>query len=169
VTFLASGLWHGDNWTFIVWGGIHGVWNMFSKKKDEKEPGALRKAWQTLVTFVGVTFAWIFFRAESLGAAAAYLKRIVTGFSLSFTDIQNSILPFTGDNTCAAYFLTVCLFLLLLFLYEWGQNYGKGRIRRGEGGCGEGFSLSNLWLVLMAVSVLLFGVFGASGFLYAQF
>ena len=77
------------------------------------------------------------------------------------TDIQNSILPFTGDNTCAAYFLTVCLFLLLLFLYEWGQVYGKGRDKE--------FSLSGIWMAVMGLSVALFGVFGASGFLYAQF
>ena len=76
-------------------------------------------------------------------------------------DIQNSILPFTGDNTCAAYFLTVCLFLLLLFLYEWGQVYGKGKDQE--------FSLSGGWMVVMGMSVALFGVFGASGFLYAQF
>ncbi len=142
---------------------------MFSRRKDREEAGVLRKTCQTLVTFAGVTVSWIFFRAESLGAAFAYLRRMVTGFSLSFGEIQNSILPFTGDNTCAAYFLTVCLFLLLLFLYEWGQNYGKGRERRGGGAWGAGFSLSALWLVLMGASVLLFGVFGASGFLYAQF
>ena len=94
---------------------------------------------------------------------------MVLDFSLSFGEIQNSILPFTGDNTCAAYFLTICLFLLLLFLYEWGQMYGKGHARAGEGAYGAGFSLSGLWLVLMACSVLLFGVFGVSGFLYAQF
>ncbi len=168
LTFLVSGIWHGENWTFIVWGGIHGIWNMCSRKKEDMA-GPFRKIWQTLVTFVGVTFAWIFFRTESVSAAIAYLRRMVTGISLSFADIQNSILPFTGDNTCAAYFLTVCLFLLLLFLYEYSRMYGKGSRRAGEGVCGNGFSLSGLWLVLMLGSVLLFGVFGASGFLYAQF
>ena len=168
VTFLVSGLWHGDNWTFLVWGGIHGIWNLCSRKKADSV-GVLRKAWQTLVTFAGVTFAWIFFRAESVSAAFSYLRHMVLGFSLSFSDIQNSILPFTGDNTCAAYFLTICLLLLLLLLYEWSRMYGKGQTLAGEGACGDGFSLSTLWLVLMGVSVMLFGVFGASGFLYANF
>lgn len=168
VTFLVSGLWHGESLTFLVWGGLHGLWNMFGNKKGE-EAGGFRKLWQTLVTFAGVTFTWIFFRAESLEAAFFYLKRMATGFSLSLESIQNSILPFTGDNTCAAYFLTVCFFLFLLFLYEWGQNYGRGAKRKGEGAFGSGFSLSTLWIALMGLSVLLFGVFGASGFLYAQF
>lgn len=161
LTFLASGLWHGDNWTFVMWGGIHGVWNLFSRKKGVEAAGTVRRIWQTLVTFLGVTLGWVFFRAESLPVAVSYLRRAVLGFSLSMADIQNSILPFTGDNTCAAYFLTVCLFLLLLFLYEWGQVYGKGKDQE--------FSLSGGWMVVMGMSVALFGVFGASGFLYAQF
>ena len=167
-TFLISGLWHGDNWTFLAWGGIHGIWNMCSRKR-EGEAGPLRKIGQTILTFLGVTAAWVFFRAESLGAAVAFIRHAVLHFSLSYGDIQNSILPFTGDNTCAAYFLTACLFLLLLFLYEWGQTYGKGACRKGEGPYGKGFSLSALWMALMGISVLLFGVFGVSGFLYAQF
>ncbi len=161
--FLASGLWHGDNWTFLVWGGIHGLWNMFCKKERKQKKGWLQRAGTTLLTFLGVTFAWIFFRAESLGAAIRFIRRMILGFSLSFADIQNSILPFTGDNTCAACFLTVCLFLLLLFVYEWQQVYGRGKRD------GEESALSTPWLVVMMVSVFLFGVFGESGFLYAQF
>ncbi|MCI9478801.1 MAG: MBOAT family protein [Lachnospiraceae bacterium] len=161
LTFLASGLWHGDNWTFVAWGGLHGVWNLLSRKKKAEAIRPVHKLWQTLVTFCGVTLGWVFFRAESLPAAVSYLRRAVLGFSLSMTDIQNSILPFTGDNTCAAYFLTVCLFLLLLFLYERGQVYGKGKDQE--------FSLSWGWMAVMGASTALFGVFGASGFLYAQF
>lgn len=160
VTFLASGLWHGASWTFVIWGGLHGVWNLFSKKQaDVSLP---RKIWQTLVTFCGVTLGWVFFRAESIYAAFAFLRRAVTGFSLSYEEIQNSILPFTGDNTCAAYFLTACVFLFLLFLYERGRVYGKTREK------GETY-LSVFWLVLMTFSIVLFGVFGVSGFLYANF
>ena len=160
-TFLVSGLWHGASWTFVVWGGIHGIWNLFSGKK-KADTGLLRRIRQTLVTFCGVTLGWIFFRAESLSAACAFLRHAVTGFSLSYMDIQNSILPFTGDNTCAAYFLTACVFLLLLFLYERDRVYGK------SGQKGETY-LSVFWIVLMILSLVLFGVFGVSGFLYANF
>lgn len=168
-TFLASGLWHGNTWNFLVWGGIHGVWNNLNRKRECSDCGVLRMVWQTLLTFLGVTATWVFFRAESIGKAFAYYRRMLFGFSLSLADIQNSILPFTSDNTCAAYFLTVCLFLFLLLLYEWGQVYGRGKLRAGEGAYAEGFSLSNFWLALMAASIVLFGMFGESGFLYAQF
>jgi len=159
-TFLVSGLWHGASWSFILWGGIHGLWNIVSTKKEE-QVNLARRVSETLVTFCGVTFAWVFFRAESLGRTLEFLKHAVTGFSLSYGEIQNSILPFTGDNTCAAYFLTACGFLFLLFLYERGQVYGKEK--------SEEVVLSSPWLAVMTVSVVLFGVFGASGFLYANF
>lgn len=160
-TFLVSGLWHGANWTFVVWGGIHGLWNLCARKKQETQ-SLLRRSWQTLVTFLGVTLAWVFFRAESLGAALFFLRHSIFDLSLTYTDIQNSILPFTGDNTCVAYFLTVCGFLFLLFLYERGRVYGKTKEK------GEAY-LANGWLAVMVVSVVLFGVFGVSGFLYANF
>ena len=168
-TFLVSGLWHGDNWTFVVWGGIHGIWNICSRRQKGEQGGFLRICWRTLVTFVGVTLAWIFFRADSLGKAFTCLRHGILNFSLSFSEIQGTILPFTGDNTCAAYFLTVCAFLLLLFLYEWGQAYGGGKGNSGEGEYGKGFCLSAFWLAVMIGSIVLFGVFGVSGFLYAQF
>lgn len=180
-TFLVSGLWHGASWTFVFWGGLHGLWEVCStiwQRKIKrprsggraKHPKVLRTIWQTLITFLGVTLGWIFFRAESIGAAFAFLKHMVLDFSLSFLDIQNSILPFTGDNTCAAYFLTVCLFLLLLFVYEWQQVYGKGQgIAEGSGGNDGQMPLSVTWIAVMLASLLLFGIFGASGFLYANF
>lgn len=160
-TFLVSGLWHGASWTYVIWGGIHGVWNLISRNKDPDSSLAGR-IWQMLVTFCGVTVGWVFFRAESFAGALAFLKHAVTGFSLSYADIQNSILPFTGDNTCAAYFLTACGFLFFLFLYERERVYGR---TRGK----EGAWLSVFWLAFMTLSIVLFGVFGVSGFLYANF
>ena len=57
-TFLVSGLWHGANWSFVIWGGIHGLWNMISTKKAENVSLA-RRVPETLVTFCGVTLAWV--------------------------------------------------------------------------------------------------------------
>lgn len=160
VTFLVSGLWHGADTSFLVWGGLHGLWNMIGSRKKE-DAGLFARIRQTLATFCGITLLWVFFRAENVGAALSYLTRAVTSFSLSYTAIQNAILPFTGDNTCAAYLLTVCFFLFLLFLYERGQVYGKKKE--------EAVILTAHWFVVMGLGILLFGVFGTSGFLYANF
>lgn len=73
--FLASGLWHGANWTFILWGVIHGLGNVVTRAGRniwDRFPKALR--W--LATFLFVNVTWVLFRADSLGQAAAFLKRL---------------------------------------------------------------------------------------------
>ena len=88
VIFLVSGFWHGANWTFIAWGGIHaclfipllllGTNRRFATKTIAKNrwlPNVrelLGMAW----TFTMVCIAWVFFRAESVGEATAYLSKI---------------------------------------------------------------------------------------------
>ena len=67
IVFLVSGLWHGANWTFILWGALHGVCSVLerfkiSKKIMSKIPRVIRVA----VTFILVTFAWSIFRADSI-------------------------------------------------------------------------------------------------------
>ena len=152
--FLISGIWHGSSLSFVFWGGLHGLWNMISTPKKEKEP-AWKQVLQGLITFVGVTFTWIFFRAKNLAAAAAMLKHMVTGFGLSVDQITASLLPFTGDNTCAAYFLIICLLILFLAVFEFRRIKGKGT--------------SYGWLAAMLAMTLLLGQFGSSSFLYGQF
>ena len=151
---MISGIWHGSSLSFVFWGGLHGLWNMISTPNKEKEP-AWKQVLQGLITFVGVTFTWIFFRAKNLATAAAMLKHMVTGFGLSVDQITASLLPFTGDNTCAAYFLIICLLILFLAVFEFRRIKGKGT--------------SYGWLAAMLAMTLLLGQFGSSSFLYGQF
>jgi D-alanyl-lipoteichoic acid acyltransferase DltB (MBOAT superfamily) len=77
VVFLASGLWHGANWTFVVWGALHGLYYVFSEFTRNFREGIVRlvrldrvpllyRLIQTGITFTLVSFAWIFFRANSI-------------------------------------------------------------------------------------------------------
>ena len=95
ITFLVSGLWHGAGWHYVVWGAIHGSYQVAGRgiryvseavqkrlpeKKirffSEKTRGLTRAA-QICVTFILTDFAWLFFRADHLGRAVAMLRRIV--------------------------------------------------------------------------------------------
>ena len=85
VTFLISGLWHGANWTFVIWGGIHGVYLIAEKvlskfarnKQDDTGPiHVLKVIW----CFLLVSFAWIFFRADSMQNASTIIHKIFTDF-----------------------------------------------------------------------------------------
>jgi D-alanyl-lipoteichoic acid acyltransferase DltB (MBOAT superfamily) len=86
VTFTVSGLWHGANWTFIVWGFYHGVLliiqNQLGKLKTEYFPKPLVNLVFMGTTFTLVCIGWVVFRAESMGDAAIYLSRAITEFSI---------------------------------------------------------------------------------------
>lgn len=87
ITFLISGLWHGAEWHYFLWGGVHGIYQIVSqelqpiKKKMEKRLKVKTECesyrlLQILITFTLVVIAWIFFRAENIEAAIEYIKRI---------------------------------------------------------------------------------------------
>lgn len=89
IIFIVSGLWHGANWTFIVWGALNALYFMplllLKRNRSNLETVAQGKLLpgftdllKMLSTFTLTVFAWIFFRADSVGAAVDYIKRIFT-------------------------------------------------------------------------------------------
>jgi alginate O-acetyltransferase complex protein AlgI len=91
LTFFISGIWHGANWTFVIWGALHGLGVLLTRELEQSSfyvqrvPRLLKQAG----VFVFVCFTWIFFRAESLGDAMLIIRRIFTG---SWSDPQMPIL-----------------------------------------------------------------------------
>ena len=82
ITFTVSGFWHGANWTFIIWGALHALFyfiqTYYSKhlKSVKILPANIVKIFNIAITFIAVTFAWIFFRAESFSHAINYISEI---------------------------------------------------------------------------------------------
>ena len=92
ITFIVSGIWHGANWTFVLWGGIHALYqiatNVFNKffykpKYDVWWSNILA----TTLCFICVSFAWIFFRANSISDAFTIVSEIATNRGPLFVDI----------------------------------------------------------------------------------
>jgi D-alanyl-lipoteichoic acid acyltransferase DltB (MBOAT superfamily) len=75
IVFLLSGLWHGANWTFVIWGALHAAY-MVAHDFVAAPKTQLGRALRVVLTFHLVAFAWVFFRAPSLGSAAFILSRI---------------------------------------------------------------------------------------------
>jgi alginate O-acetyltransferase complex protein AlgI len=78
LTMLLGGLWHGANWTFVIWGAIHGVGLsierfVFGRRQEHVEPSGWRRLPRLAITFHLVCLSWIFFRAESVSSAVAML------------------------------------------------------------------------------------------------
>ena len=102
ITFLLSGLWHGANWTFIIWGALHGGYliialilhtpkQKLSKKIEEYSPH-LNKILDVSITFILVVFAWIFFRANNINDAIYVINNIL----IDLHDYNNMGMQFRG-------------------------------------------------------------------------
>jgi alginate O-acetyltransferase complex protein AlgI len=94
IVFLLSGLWHGASWTFVVWGALHAVY-MMAHDFVKAPRTQLGRGLRVLLTFHLVAFAWVFFRAPSLGEAAFILARIprLGGGDLALGMLWYQLLP----------------------------------------------------------------------------
>ncbi|WP_223033812.1 MBOAT family O-acyltransferase [Hanstruepera marina] len=117
IVFLVSGLWHGANWTFVVWGLIHALCflpliltGQNSKFKDVADTGKLLPSLKTMlqmgITFLIVVLAWVFFRAETLYDAIHYLGGIFSKSLFSIPQVSRALI----------------LFLLVYLVIEWLQR-----------------------------------------------
>ena len=147
--FLLSGLWHGADWTFVAWGGIHGIYQvcgvLAARRTGGRGPqgrgtGLLRCA----ATFSLVTFAWLFFRAQSMADAWLLLSRLGTGWGAAQWPLLSMArqLPFVLPALACLHFLhrlpsrppaplgprvlTVSALLLCIALGWWTSLSGGG-------------------------------------------
>jgi alginate O-acetyltransferase complex protein AlgI len=80
LTMLLGGLWHGAAWTFVVWGGIHGVGLAIERALGWRPTSAAARSVGRVLTFHVVCFGWIFFRADSFTRAGQVLERLFTAW-----------------------------------------------------------------------------------------
>ena len=160
VTFLLAGLWHGAGWTFVFWGGMHGVGLALERARGDArqarglpEPGATAGALalQRLAVFAFVSVAWVFFRADSIGGAFAVLWRLVAGL---------------GSIGSAVTWPVVGLVVLGIGI----QYVPRRLIERLEGGlAGIGWAGQGAVLALALFLIDTLGPQGAAEFLYFKF
>ncbi len=124
LTFLVSGLWHGAGINYILWGGIHGFYQIIetisgkNKKGREEKRNPLLNLFSVFLTFMAVCLAWVFFRADSVSHA----WRII---SLSFHEIGNPYNYFRTAVICLdmsyAYMIYLSIPVLLLTIYDYAS------------------------------------------------
>lgn len=119
IIFIVSGFWHGANWTFIVWGALNALYflplmltNSNRSNMDVVAHGknlpSLKELMFMLTTFGLTTFAWIFFRANDIFHAFAYISEIFSSSLFTIPKFQNMLGAIEA----------IC-FILLLILIEW--------------------------------------------------
>lgn len=81
ITFLVSGLWHGANWTYLIWGGLNGIYLVIEKhlRVSKTNMGPARSLVGWLITFILISVTWVFFRSSSAAEGLAILTEILSG------------------------------------------------------------------------------------------
>ena len=171
IVFLVSGLWHGAAWTFVVWGVLHGLYQVIGKftfkprnKMWEKigisPDGKLVGAIRTFNTFMLAAFAWIFFRANSFADLKVLLTKLFTDWSLSPSFFVDSLSSMGLDLVAI---LTCIISVIILSMLD------KTRLASDERRAKPDFRYAYLvWAIAFAWILLLAGD-GASSFIDFQF
>lgn len=177
VVFLASGLWHGASWNFVIWGGLNGAYQVIGdvtrplrEKLSAKLSGGIEnfssKLLRMLVTFALICFSWIFFRANGTREAFMLIRGMFSEFNPWI--ITDGTLFSLGLDAADMFVLFAALLVLLLVSTA---KYKGVRIRRWLSGQGLWFR----YTVYLAgiFCVLIFGIYGATfdaaQFIYFQF
>ena len=154
ITFLVSGIWHGANWTFIVWGLIHGFIQIIEKLLNIQQCNrtGIIKATRIIITFLIVNFAWIFFRMPTIDAGFGVYRKIFTEFgSTMFFDVPNlamasiALLILFTKEIFEEYFPKVSLFNNKNVIIRWSTY------------------------IIITVIIILLGVFDSTQFIYVNF
>jgi len=160
VTFLLCGLWHGPAWHYIFWGGLFALYLCFSiatskpRKKFYKKTGItkypqIHTFTKTIITFVLITFAWIFFRSDSITQALLVIKQLA-GISIS----DHLQLPINTIELLFSVFLIISLIIKEKYFFVITAKT----------------TLS--WAITLSLIILccyFFGIFNYRQFIYFQF
>lgn len=134
LTFLVSGLWHGADWSFAVWGGCHGAFQITGNLTENIRGKLVRITglntdcfsfhfWRKFFTFQCISFAWIFFRADSIKNAVAYIDRMITEPRL--WELSNGLVFDLGldqFNNCILWISLIIIIILDVVKYKTGRN-----------------------------------------------
>jgi alginate O-acetyltransferase complex protein AlgI len=152
LTFIVSGFWHGANWTFLIWGALHGIYLIIGiwirPMLKDKGHSIIFRIVSLLIVFSLVDFAWIFFRSQSLDVAILAIEKIL-GFE--YLDSLGASINVTG-----AINLIFCGLATTLLLISYGLPMNM-KLKNPK--------------VIAVIFILLITVLGQNGeqFIYFQF
>ena len=106
IVFFLTGLWHGANWTFVIWGLFHGFFLLLEEFVPviKKLPKVLRH----IYTLLAVTIGFVIFRADTMGEAALFIARMFSGFDFSASTMSFTIQAMTPYFFCMLAAAVLC-------------------------------------------------------------
>jgi len=172
IVFLVSGLWHGANWTFVLWGALHGVYQIIGTltrglrdklwgKLGLLQSSAFRWA-RRIAVFVLVSFAWIFFRANSIGDAFDILgKLFYSGWNVGISDTLSAMGLDLVAILTVAFAIGSLIMIDRMLTYDDTPDSSGVLVRRGSF-IYFAWAILACWLLLLSSGTL-------STFIYFQF
>lgn len=166
IVFLISGLWHGSNWTFVLWGALHGSYMIVSSVTAQVRPkiknilnlGRLHTIFQVLFIFILACIGWVFFRANTISDAVYILTHFFSAIKLNIFDMNFRLTKIEIVITL----FSLATFLVTDFLIE------SGKVSAAK--------INNLspiikWILYISLilAILMFGIFKEVQFIYFQF
>lgn len=163
VTFLASGLWHGAAWAFVFWGGLHGIYQILDKMRQQLLPSLhinrhMKWVISIPVTFVLVTIAWIFFRLTDINQAFHAIGKIFTEFGM----------PFIDKSTLGFGLLSLVGLIVVEAISEYGL-FRRVDLKIFGGGGYKRLIVNYIVVVALILWIVATGVFDGGQFIYFQF
>lgn len=180
ITFSVSGLWHGASWSFVIWGGLNGLYQIIGKLTKPyrlmlqrclsiRTDCASYKIFQGLITFALVDFAWLFFRASSLRIAVELLLHSIRQPDLFSLIDPNTLMGISTINMPEKDFYVMLLGLIILLLVD----YFRPKVDLKAILDRQNIVFRYLVYYALIFTVLIWGVYGpeydASMFIYFQF
>jgi D-alanyl-lipoteichoic acid acyltransferase DltB (MBOAT superfamily) len=176
IVFLVSGLWHGANWTFVIWGALHGFYLVFAlitKNIRNRITNFIRlnkfprinNLLQISITFALATFAWIFFRANSVSNAFYIIKHSITGLYENLSNFYHHLpLNLKLGLSKKELLIGVSAIILMEFIHIMQNKYKiRDWIRS------KPFYLRWSIYYMVVLMILIFGVYENRQFIYFQF
>ncbi len=167
IVFLISGLWHGANWTFVIWGALHGlfqlveIWTQKSRQRFFDFTGlskfpSLLKALGTATQLFLVSVSVLFFGARNISEAFLLIENF-----FEYNNIYHTMMLFKRNNNYSLGFIMIVLLMLLEYLHNKYDLFGKLQQK----------SVLIKYPVYLAgvFAILVFGVFKEFEFIYFQF
>jgi len=180
ITFVVSGLWHGANWTFVAWGALHGGYLVLAiligPTRDKVlaaiglGKGRWRRAFDVTVTFHLALFAWVFFRADSVGDAWLLISQAADGLGAQLGALASGDVRSAYQAAVVAVGIGKFEFVLSLaavavvWFADLATELGPPKIDTKRRRL-----LRFAWYDLLVILMLLLGAFGQQQFIYFQF
>jgi D-alanyl-lipoteichoic acid acyltransferase DltB (MBOAT superfamily) len=157
IVFILSGFWHGASWNFVIWGALHGLFQLmgltlnriFPNLAADEQKSAAGVWMYRLLTFLLVTIAWVFFRIPKFGDIQIYFGQLTRGSML--------------DPISLAFNTSELLFSILLIVGLYLYDFKRDKIKVD--------SVKLFWPIISGLAFLIyfFGVFNLKQFIYFQF